>query len=362
MTHTQRLKAVLEGKIADRPAFTAWGPHMNLVDRNAKDLAKATIDYQNANQFDFIKVMPNGMYFTEDFGQVLKPAEHILDETWQNTLVYAINDPHEWAKIKVPDMKKGAFAREIEAVKMICDHFKGEVPVLPTIFSPFIWMGEMTGGYFRQDAIVAHFRYSEKYARIGLEVVSETNMKLMDEFVNAGADGFFFAYQAGMAKLMGKEMFEEFGRKYDILNIESIRSKTWFNMAHICHGDAEHSEWFLDYPVDAFNWADQHKGQHSLAEMRKLTDKVLIGGLDHSKGGSYKEWDSLVKSPSDLSGSDREEIKARLKAKIRKAMADAGSKLIVSGGCGWGHGAVPRFGLWGEVMDEIGKEMRRSND
>ena len=47
ITHTQRVKAALEGKILDRPAFVAWGPHMNLVDRNAKDFAKATIDYQN---------------------------------------------------------------------------------------------------------------------------------------------------------------------------------------------------------------------------------------------------------------------------------------------------------------------------
>ena len=96
----------------------------------------------------------------------------------------------------------------------------------------------MTGGFFRQDTIVAHFKYSEKYARIGLEIVNETNELLMEEFVKAGADGFFLGYQAGMAGLMGKEMFEEYGKKYDIQNINKIKDKTWFNMAHICHGDA----------------------------------------------------------------------------------------------------------------------------
>lgn len=40
ITHTQRVKAALEGKILDRPAFAAWGPHMNLVDRDAKDFAR----------------------------------------------------------------------------------------------------------------------------------------------------------------------------------------------------------------------------------------------------------------------------------------------------------------------------------
>ena len=74
ITHTQRVKAALEGKMLDRPAFAAWGPHMNLVDRNAKDFARATIDYQNAHHFDFIKVMPNGMYFPEAVGPKSKSA------------------------------------------------------------------------------------------------------------------------------------------------------------------------------------------------------------------------------------------------------------------------------------------------
>ena len=56
-------------------------------------------------------------------------------------------------------------------------------------------------------------------------------------------------------------MFEEYGKKYDIQNINKIKDKTWFNMAHICHGDAALSEWFLDYPVEAFNWADQYPEQ-----------------------------------------------------------------------------------------------------
>ena len=32
-------------------------------------------------------------------------------------------------------------------------------------------------------------------------------------------------------------------------------------------------------------------------------------------------------------------------------------KLIVSGGCGWGLGSLPRFSLWEEVMEEVGAEL-----
>ena len=81
-------------------------------------------------------------------------------------------------------------------------------------------------------------------------------------------------------------------------------------MAHICHGDAETSEWFLDYPVDAFNWADQEEGQHTIAEMRQMTDKVLVGGLNHANGYGYKELESRYKPSADFAGDDREIIKA----------------------------------------------------
>ena len=39
------------------------------------------------------------------------------------------------------------------------------------------------------------------------------------------------------------------------------------------------------------------------------------------------------------------------------AVEQAGPKLIVSGGCGWGLGSLPRFSLWEEVMEEVGAEL-----
>ena len=356
MTHKERLMAVKEGRKTDRPAFVAWGPHMNLVDRNAKDFTEATIAYQNTYKFDFIKLMPNGMYFTEDFGQLLRPAAHIYDDTWMNVQASAINDPHQWAKLKVPDLKTGALAREIEVCKRVNDYYQGDVPVLATVFSPFIWMGEMTGGFFHPEVILSHFEYSGSYARAALEVISETNERLMEAFVDAGAAGFFLGYQCGMAKLMGRDMFDECTRKYDVSNINAIKDRTWFNMAHICHGDASTSQWFLDYPVDAFNWADQEQGQLTIGEMRQKTDRVLVGGLDHANGHGYKELEGRYKPSSDFAGNDRDEIKGHIKMKVIEALKAGGVKTVISGGCGWSEGSLPRFPLWREVMEEIGEE------
>lgn len=360
ITHKQRVQAALEGKVLDRPPYSMWGPHFNLEDRNVKDFTLATIQYQDNFNFDFIKVMPNGIYFTEDFGQVIRPSMHYQDDTWMNTLQFAINDPHDWAKIKVPDLKKGALAREIEVVKRLCDHYKGEVPVLPTIFSNVVWMCEMTAGHFHQEVIVSQFQNSKKYALMGMEVVAETNERLMEAFVEAGADGFFLGYQMGMYEKMGKELYEECAGKYDLRNIDAIKDKTWFNLAHLCHGDRNSADQFLNYPVQAFNWADTHIEHRSLKEMREVTDKVLVGGLDHDlKSSGYLSCTdgTVAQSGTDLSGPDREQVKKTIRQRLKTAMKAAGPKFIFSGGCGWNHDALHRFNLIGEVMDEVAEEI-----
>lgn len=365
ITHKQRIEAALEGKILDRPAYAMWGPHFNLEDRNVKDFTDATIRYQEAYDFDFIKVMPNGIYFTEDFGQVIRPAENYLDDTWMNTLQFAIKDPHDWAKIKVPDLKKGALAREIEVVKRLCDHYQGDVPVLPTIFSNIVWMGEMTAGHYHQEVIVSQFKQSEKYAKMGMEVVAETNERLMEAFVDAGADGFFLGYQMGMYEKMGKEMYEECAAKYDLRNLNAIKDKTWFNLAHLCHGDRNDTDQFMDYPVQAFNWADTHKEHRTLREMREITDKVLIGGLDHDLGSSgYLSIGdgSVAPGTTDLSGSDREKVKQVIRRRLEEGMKAAGPKFVLSGGCGWNHDALHRFPLVREVIDEVADEIAKGKN
>lgn len=364
ITHKARLQAAIEGRVADRPPCAMWGPHFNLEDRNVKDFTQATIHYQDNYDFDFIKVMPNGVYFTEDFGQVIRPSESYTDDTWMNTVRFAVNDPHEWAKIKVPDLKKGALAREIEVVKRLCDHYKGDVPVLPTIFSNIVWMCEMTAGHFHQEVIASQFKYSEKYARMGMEVVAETNERLMEAFVDAGADGFFLGYQMGLYEKMGKEMYEECAGKYDLRNLEAVKGKTWFNLAHLCHGDRASASQFLDYPVQAFNWADTHREHCSLEEMRQVTDKVLVGGLDHDRGSSgyLSITGGGSGSGTDLSGPSREEVKKTVRRRLETAMKAAGPKFVLSGGCGWNHDALHRFCLVREVLDEVAEEIAAGRD
>ena len=52
---------MVEHKPVDRVGISGW-VHMPMVDRNVKDFTKATIDFTDNMNWDFIKLMSNGHY------------------------------------------------------------------------------------------------------------------------------------------------------------------------------------------------------------------------------------------------------------------------------------------------------------
>jgi len=69
---------------------------------------------------------------------------------------------------------------------------------------------------------------------------------------------------------------------HDLQVLEATAGKTWFDIFHL-HGQEISFDQVLDYPVHAFNYHDRDYGP-SLSEMRKRTDKCLLGGI--SPGGA----------------------------------------------------------------------------
>ena len=87
--------------------------------------------------------MSNGHYFAEAYGAKIRwrndPGE------WSGEfLEYPVKTPEDLAALPVLDPDENpVFPREIEIAKGVCEHYRGEVPVLATIFTPLTWMQEM---------------------------------------------------------------------------------------------------------------------------------------------------------------------------------------------------------------------------
>lgn len=321
---------------------------MNFCDRNAKDFAKATIDFQDANDFDFIKIMSNPYYLLEDMGILLNAPER-YDQCVTRSNRLLVPSPKDWGTIAFPDVNAGSLAREREAIRRVIGHYQGTVPVLATIFTPAMWIAYSSlrsedmeqaenqfGSYI--PLLERYLTGHERHVRPALDRFAELNQRYMEALLSDGVSGFFYCTEYARDLWTDRTVFEDFEKRYDLRILDSVRKDSLFNILHVCGVGKLRMDWVLDYPVDAFNWDDRQPGNPSLADVRAATEKILVGGLDRFR---------------DLAGASREEIKTRLLEKIRRATEQAGRNLIVSGGCDWTIGASHRFYIWREVMEEL---------
>ena len=349
MTHTERLHRLLAGRPVDRPLYAAWGHVMNLSDRNAKDFAKATIDFQNANEFDFIKIMSNPYYLIEDTGIVLRPPAHYADSISRCSNSLPIKKAEDWERLSYPEVGKGALAREQDAIRRVVDHYQGDVPVIATIFTPMMWLSYLAIPSEQMDVaeqtegstvrlLERYLTKNERLAGQALERLAQINQEYMSALLEEGVSGFFYCTEYARSEWSDRALFDQFERQYDLKTLNAVHKKSEFNILHVCGNHALAMDWVLDYPVEAINWDDQRSKNPSLGEVREKTDKILVGGLDRLH---------------DFSGVDREMIKTTLQKKILEAQKQAGQKLIISGGCDWKLDATYRFYIWQEVIEEL---------
>lgn len=286
MTHYERIQAVLDGRPADRPPFIAWGPHLNLEDKNPGDFTKAVIAYEDQHDFDILKVMQNGLYFAEDYGQVIDEPKNSEDAGFKKTRIAAINSLDDMRKLVKKDVHKGAFGREMESIRILCEYYRDKVPVLPTVFGPYRMFCHMCGYYSLPDMnknfiggtmmefIKAH---EEEYLQM-IEVLTDQIIDLMNGFLDQGAAGFFFC--PGGTYPMDPSTDEEYLkyiRPYDQKVLEAVYDRSFFTMLHICGMELQHMDYMLDLPAHAINWEDQSPFNPSIEQVRQKTDKVLMG-------------------------------------------------------------------------------------
>ena len=349
MNAAQRLQNLLEGKPTDRPLYSAWGHVMNFCDRNARDFAKATIDFQNANGFDFVKIMSNPYYLIEDTGLHIPPVRDYATPVCRSCDVLPVQCATDWKKIRLPHAGEGTLAREREAISRVVDYYNGTVPVIATIFTPIMWLQYLC---LRSDDMALAVRKRGSFTPLLEEYLAENaafvepilaelaerNTEYMLDLLDVGVTGFFYCSEHINGFWSDRGAFDRWERQYDIATLFAVRTRSRFNILHICGKKRLCPEWTLDYPVDAFNWDDREPDNPTMSEMRALTDKILIGGLDRR---------------NDLCGDSREEIKKRLKARIDDALRASGTRTILSGGCDWALADTYRFYIWKEIMDEM---------
>ena len=305
MKRKERLEKLVRGEEVTPPLRALW-KHFPIIDRIPRRFIERTIAFQETFQWDFVKLSFNGLYSIEDWCPGIRWPSHEQEVGLVED--FAVKRPEDWLKLEPVNPRHGALGRERYVTEAIVNRYKGSVPVLATIFSPLTTAIKMCG-----DPIFQHMQSHKENLHRGLEVITKTTIDFVKELAALGVDGFFFATQLADEERLKPARYEEFGTSYDKPVAEALLSHTWFNVFHL-HGMKPMFPEASKHAFQAVNYHDRRCGI-PLREARRLTEKILIGGIDEHGA---------------LQGGDREAVLAELKNALDQVQ---GKGIVLGPGC-----------------------------
>jgi uroporphyrinogen decarboxylase len=257
MTKKERILTTLAGGETDRVPFSAY-MHSRVRDKTKAKFVEFTLSFYKQYDPDYIKVM-----FDEHYD--LPPT------------VDFIRSIEIWKLLEEFDPHIGAFGRQLEALKAIKEAVGPDVPVIQTVFLPFHF-----GIRLAYKRILKDLSEDPKAVSAGLNVIAKNTVRFGEACLKeAGIDGFFFGAYGCEQAWMSQGQYKDMVMPLDRQVVQALSSAP-ITILHI-HGESPNYFGLLkDYPVTALSWEDRLAGP-CLAEALTLTDKCLVGGIDHHK-------------------------------------------------------------------------------
>lgn len=317
MNHAERIRAALRGEAVDRLPINLW-MHFSTVDQDPRSLAEAQVAFARKYDFDFIKLMPFGLYGVQDYGAKIRIFNRVneppvLDDP-------GIHDALDWGRIDPLPANYGTYGKQVQLARHTLALTPPALPVIQTIFSPLTTARKLAG-----DRILLDMKTEPELFHQALQALTDTTINFVLANIEAGVDGFFFATQCANTDFMTEAEYRAYGAAYDLQVLDAYQDVTWFNVAHL-HGDNGMFDLIADYPVHALNWHDRWSTP-TLAQARQQTDKCLLGGI---REVPYLDGKGNLLRASLLESGSVDEVERH----VREAVADAGErKLILGPGC-----------------------------
>jgi len=244
--------AALAGKPVERVPFSIWH-HFPDSARAGRACAVAHVTHFRRYDLDFLKVMNDNPY---DMPSSMR----------------FVTLPKEWGKLEPLKGGEAGFAAELEALREIKKAIGAETRFIATVFSPFSVAMDLA----RQRA-VEHLREDPEMFERGLATIARGLAAFSKRAIDAGASGIFFAASGAEPAMLSAEEYRRIVKAHDVEVLAAVKDAP-FNVVHV-HGTNVYLDLFLDYPARAINWPS-HQSQYPISKVRKLTDKVLLAGID----------------------------------------------------------------------------------
>lgn len=259
MNKRELFHAAVRGDALERPPVTAW-VHFLSDHLTGEETARLHLRFLEAYDWDLLKVM-NDYRYPVPFG------------------VQTYEDPESIRAFKPRGLDEPAFAEQLKCLSALRAALGPDVPLVDTMFDPYQQMLRNVG--FAETPNLWKHRKDTLQA---LEVVAGTIVRYIKALRAQGVDALFLsingAIRDGFPRGSTREVYEIFQRPFDLELLRAAEGMV--RILHV-HGAGLELERVLDYPCEVMSLSDRLAGNPSLAELRKRTDKCLMGGIDETR-------------------------------------------------------------------------------
>jgi uroporphyrinogen decarboxylase len=259
MNQRELFQAAVRGEALERPPVTTW-VHFLSDHLPGEETARLHQRFLEAYDWDLLKVMNDYRYPVPAGVQTYEDAESIR-------------------AFRPLGLDEPAFAEQLRCLSALRAAFGPDIALVDTMFDPYQQMLRNVGF---SEAPNLHKHRSDTLR--ALEAVCDTLVRYIQAVKEQGVDALFLsingAIREGFPRGSTREVYETFQRPFDLELLRAAEGMV--RILHV-HGVGLEPGRVLDYPCEVISLSDRLPGNPSLAALRKLTDRCLMGGLDETK-------------------------------------------------------------------------------
>lgn len=273
-SHRERIEMIMKGEKPDRFAASIWR-HFFHKESSTDGLVEVMLDFQKRLDWDFMKINPRATFHIEDWGTKMEWSNNEFEN--HKYIEHVVKDISDWDKIDILPMNAPVLSEHLRAISMIKKASDPGLPLFMTIFCPLGVARYMTGS---TEKMLRDLADDPERVNAALENICTTFEKYVQECLNAGADGIFYAtLEWASADTLSYDQYEKYGRPYDLRILKATGGA--LNILHVC-GSNNYLKELSDYPVGLVNWDASDPTNPNLDDSFDfLGNKIAVGGLDN---------------------------------------------------------------------------------
>lgn len=296
MNKRERVMAVIRGEKPDRIPSGFW-LHFPAEDQKPERVLPSHLRFFEESCTDICKIMNEALF--RGISQICTPADY--------------------AAAALSQAARKSFDDQVDCVKKICDQLGGSAVTQATLHGVVVSTHHLSlrkGMYVDNKDFFRTCMTENRQALVNtFDMVADVLCELATRFLDAGADGIYYACLGGEKNLFTPEEYEFYIKPFEMRVLKAAHNANCFNTLHICKSGLDIAR-YRDLPAEVVNWAI-HENNPSLEEGAAVfPDKVILGGLDDRAGV--------------LVDGAREEIEAAVHSLIRKM---EGRRFILGSDC-----------------------------